>query len=92
MIKTGRAPPASPLRRDTVKLLEHWLKERRGSEEDPLFPTIRGDGLSRDALEHLVRKHSQTAAASCPSLNGKCVSPHILRHSTAMELLQHGVD
>ncbi len=53
---------------------------------------MRGDRLSRDALEHLVRKHSQTAAVSYPSLAGKCVSPHILRHSTAMELLQHGVD
>jgi integrase/recombinase XerD len=53
---------------------------------------MRGDRLSRDALEHLVRKYALVASASCPSLKAKRVSPHILRHSTAMELLQHGVD
>jgi integrase/recombinase XerD len=88
----GRKERCTPLRRDTVSVLERWLKEQRGSEDDPLFPSTRGDRLSRDALEHLVRKHSQIAAASCPSLAAKRVSPHILRHSTAMELLQHGVD
>jgi integrase/recombinase XerD len=88
----GRKERCTPLRPDTVKLLERWLRERRGSQDDPLFPSIRGDRMSRDALEHLVRKHSQAAAASCPSLAGKRISPHILRHSTAMELLQHGVD
>jgi len=88
----GRKERCTPLRRDTASLLERWLKQRRGSGDDPLFPSIQGDKLSRDALEHLVRKHNRTAAASCPSLAGKRVSPHTLRHSTAMELLQHGVD
>jgi integrase/recombinase XerD len=88
----GRKERCTPMRRDTARLLERWLKERRGSADDPLFPSVRGDRLSRDALEHLVRKHTQAAAASCPSLASKHVSPHILRHSTAMELLQHGVD
>lgn len=88
----GRKERCTPLRRDTVKLLQTWLKERRGDADHPLFPSIRGDRLSRDALEHLVRKHCLTASRACPSLTGKRVSPHTLRHSTAMELLQHGVD
>ena len=88
----GRKERCTPLRRDTVKVLEAWLRERRASDDQPLFPTMRGDRLSRDALEHLVRRHTRTASASCPSLASKRVSPHILRHSTAMELLQHGVD
>jgi site-specific recombinase XerD len=74
------------------QLLEQWLRERRGGDDQVLFPSMRGDRLSRDALEHLVRKHALVASASCPSLKAKRVSPHILRHSTAMELLQHGVD
>jgi integrase/recombinase XerD len=88
----GRKERCTPLRRDTVKLLQTWLKERRGDADHPLFPSIRRDRLSRDALEHLVRKHCLTASRACPSLTGKRVSPHTLRHSTAMELLQHGVD
>ncbi|BCA61972.1 integrase [Sphingomonas sp. HMP9] len=88
----GRKERCTPLRRDTAKALHNWLKERRGDDDGALFPSIRGDPLSRDALEHLVRKHCLTAARSCPSLVGKRVSPHTLRHSTAMELLHHGVD
>jgi site-specific recombinase XerD len=72
--------------------METWLKERGGGEDQPLFPTMRGDRLSRDALEHLVRRHGEAAARSCSSLAGRRVSPHVLRHSTAMELLRHGVD
>ena len=58
----------------------------------PLFPSIRGERLSRDALEHLVRKHCLTASRTCPSIGTKRVTPHTLRHSTAMDLLHHGVD
>jgi integrase/recombinase XerD len=88
----GRKERCTPLRRDTAKVLQTWLKERRADGVQPLFPSTRGDKMSRDALEHLVRKHSLKASRSCPSLAGKRVSPHMLRHSTAMELLQHGVD
>lgn len=88
----GRKQRCTPLREETVKRLELWLKEHQGPESDPLFPTIRGDRMSRDAFEHLVRKYTLSASASCGSLVGKRVSPHVLRHSTAMELLQHGVD
>ena len=68
------------------------LRERGGDSEDPLSPTRRGTRLSRDAVEHLVAKHATVAAVACPSLNGKHVTPHTLRHSTAMALLHAGVD
>ena len=88
----GRKHRATPLRRETVTAMKNWLKERRGSDHDPLFPTMRGDKMSRDALEHLVKRHIKTASKFCPSLIGKRVSPHVLRHSTAMDLLHHGID
>jgi site-specific recombinase XerD len=62
----GRKERATPLRRETAKLLAAWI----GNDKDgnsPLFPSIRGERLSRDALEHLVRKHCLTARASAPS-------------------------
>ena len=88
----GRKERCTPLRRDTAKLMDEWFKELGGDADQPLFPTMRGSNLSRDALEHLVRRHVLTATDACPSLGTKRISPHTLRHSTAMELLQHGVD
>ena len=88
----GRKQRCTPLRNETVKVLEAWLGERAGGDADPLFPNARGTRLSRDALEAVVRRHTLAAARSCPSLAGKRVSPHVLRHSTAMDLLHHGVD
>jgi site-specific recombinase XerD len=87
----GRKERCTPLRRDTAKLLAAWIGDRR-DDSGPLFPSIRGERLSRDALEHLVRKHCLTASRACPSIGTKRVTPHTLRHSTAMDLLHHGVD
>ena len=88
----GRKDRCTPLTTVTVQVLRTWLRERGGDSGDPLFPTRRGTPLSRDAVERLVAKHATTAAATCPSLAGKHVTPHTLRHSTAMALLHAGVD
>jgi integrase len=72
--------------------MEAWLCELNGQPEDPVFPSIRGGFLSRDAIERLVARHCKTAKAHCPSLRHKRITPHVLRHTAAMELLHHGVD
>ena len=88
----GRKDRCTPLRKEAVRALREWLRERTGEPADPLFPNQRGGPLSRDSVEHIVRKHVSAAAQHCPSLQHKRVSPHVLRHSAAMDLLQHGVD
>ncbi len=88
----GRRQRITPLTTATVAVLNAWLAERAGLPADPLFITRRGTPLSRDALERRIAKHTATAALSCPTLREKKVSPHVLRHSAAMRLLNAGVD
>jgi integrase/recombinase XerD len=81
-----------PLTAQTVATLTAWLRERRGQPDDVLFPTNRGGRLSPDAVEWLIGKHVSAAGRDCPSLRAKTVTPHVLRHTAAMFLLQAGVD
>jgi site-specific recombinase XerD len=88
----GRKERCTPLRKELVTTLRSWLRERSGQPDDPLFPNARGGFLSRDGVEYLLAKHVAVAGKQCPSIEKKRVSPHVLRHTAAMELLQHGVD
>jgi len=88
----GRKQRAVPLTGPVEALLRVWLRERAGRPTDPLFPTRTGRRLSRDAIALRVSTHAATAAKRCPSLVGKRVHPHVLRHSCAMSLLHAGVD
>ena len=82
----------SSLTASTAKLLGVWMAERAGLTTDPLFPTRRGTQLSRDALERRLAKYAAIASKSCPTLVEKRVSPHVMRHTAAMRLVNAGVD
>ena len=88
----GRKDRATPLPKQTVAVLKVWMRERGGGPDDPLFPSARGTALSRGAVSDLVAKHTANAVRRCPSLRTKHPTPHVLRHSCAMELLRSKVD
>ena len=88
----GRRDRCTPLTPSAVGTLAAWLAEHGGQPGDPLFPTQAGNPLSRDAVARLLTKYVQLASASCPSLKGKTVSPHTLRHGAAMALVHAGID
>jgi len=88
----GRKDRVTPLTANIAAVIRNWLREQPGSSADPLFPTRTGRQLSSDAVQDLVERHAVTAAASCPSIRDKHVTPHTLRHTAAMALLHAGVD
>lgn len=88
----GRKERCTPLTSGTLTVLRAWLAEQAGQDTDPVFPSHRGSPLSRDAVARLIAKHAATAAETLPDLAKKNVTPHTLRHSCAMTLLQSGVD
>ena len=88
----GRKERCTPLTRQVVAVLRAWLAERAGQPHEPAFPTRRGTTLSRDAVERLIAKHTDVASVKCRSLSKKHVTPHVLRHTTAVTLLQAGND
>jgi len=88
----GRRERCTPLRKDAVATLRAWMSERSGQPSDPVFPNAQGKTLSHDGLDYILSKHVAAAQLKCASLLPKRVTPHVLRHSLAMELLQNGID
>lgn len=68
------------------------MREQLRGKAQTLFPSARGGRLSADGVQYILSKHTETAAQACSSLKTKRVTPHVLRHSCAMELLQAGID
>ena len=88
----GRKDRCTPLTSQTVAALRIRQRESAPRPSNPVFPSRRGEPLSRDAVERLVTKYAALASSTCPSLKKKRVSPHTLRHTSAMQLLAAGVD
>jgi site-specific recombinase XerD len=84
----GRKERCTPLSRAARQVLRVWLRELGSDPASPLFPSSSGGHLTRSAIWRLVVKHTTTARARCPSLAGKTITPHVLRHTAAMRLLR----
>ena len=88
----GRKERVIPLWQNTAAALKVWIKENDLDYHDPLFPNTAASPLTRSGAEKRLSLAVKSASATCPSLKKKCISPHVLRHTTAMHMLQNGVD
>ena len=84
----GRRERCLPLWKETATALRRWLSVRGDSSFPELFLNARNQAMTRSGFEYILRKHVQTAQKRCPSLSSKRVSPHVLRHTCAMTILQ----
>lgn len=88
----GRKERCTPLSKPTATVLQAWINDDPAKATSLLFPSSRGGRLSADAVQRMVGNYVARAQQACPSLEKKHVTPHVLRHTAAMELLQAGVD
>ena len=89
----GRKERVVPLWAKTGRVLRNWFRELEIKTTEAAFPSVRGTPLSSDGLNYILQQAVRHAAsASCPSLLTKRVTPHLIRHTCAMHLLQAGVD
>jgi integrase/recombinase XerD len=88
----GRKERTVPLWTKTSRVLQGWFRELEGASHHIAFPSVRGKPLSRDGVEYILHRAVTKAIETCASLRGRKISPHTLRHTTAMHLLQSGVD
>jgi site-specific recombinase XerD len=88
----GRKERCTPITKQTASVLRMWMRRHSASETATLFPNARGGRLSADGVQYILSKHLDAARQRCGTLQRKHVTPHVLRHTTAMELLQAGVD
>jgi integrase/recombinase XerD len=88
----GRKDREVPLWPKTARTLKLWMEATPAPPDSPAFPSARGAVLSRDGVNYILQDAVLKASKTCPSLATKRVSPHVLRHTTAMHLLQSGVD
>jgi site-specific recombinase XerD len=87
----GRKERSIPLWKDTISKIRQWLTRIVSNASMPLFPNRKGERMTRSGVEDRLEKAVRAATVVCPSLEGRVISPHVLRHSTAMHLLQSGI-
>lgn len=88
----GRKQRIVPLWNSTKHHLKNWLFQIKSDPGGPIFPSRCGKPLSRSGVEYRLRLATRKAAEKFPSLKKRRISPHTFRHTTALHLLQSGVD
>lgn len=88
----GRKQRVIPLWKSTIAILKRWVETNCFQKNSPLFPSNRNEKMTRSAVAKRLELAVSLAEKECKSLRGRKVSPHTLRHTTAMHLLQSGVD
>jgi site-specific recombinase XerD len=92
VIGKGRKERCTPLSQNSRAVMTAWTREPLRVPDQPVFPNARGGPLSAHGVQYILAKHVAVASRVCTSLTRKRVSPHVLRHTTAMDLVQEGVD
>lgn len=88
----GRKERSLPLWKTTVKSLRQWMRRIDQAPSAPLFPNASGKPLTRSGVESRLKRAVEIAAKTQTTMVGRTISPHTIRHTTAMHLLQSGVD
>jgi site-specific recombinase XerD len=88
----GRKERVVPLWKRTSALLRRWMEQSNPTAQQPLFPNRFGQPMTRSGVTSRLKVAVNRACPRCPSLRNKVITPHVIRHSTAMHLLQSGVD
>ncbi|MFW5397895.1 MAG: site-specific recombinase XerD [Candidatus Accumulibacter regalis] len=84
----GRKERCLPLWKETTSALRAWLAVRGDVRVPELFVNAQGEAMTRSGFEYILHKHVAKASQRCPSLATKRVSPHVLRHTCALTVLQ----
>ena len=94
LLGKGRKERACPLWPETIQALQNYLQHREPSatESPSVFFNANGKPITRFGIRTIVRKYAAKAGQACASIKAKKVSPHTVRHTTAMHLLQSGND
>ena len=94
LLGKGKKYRSCPLWPETAQALQDYLKFRTPKEPatEQIFLNANGAPVTRFGVRHIIRKYAASARSQCSSLRAKTVTPHTIRHTTAMHLLRAGND